>query len=116
MLNRLLAISGPSAVGKGTIVRRILAKYPDIMELSVSATTRQIRDKETHGLEYYFHTCEEFEDQIRNGHLLEWVTFDGNYYGTQKQALNDIFSRNKVTNYMTIDTRDRDRDTRCSIS
>ena len=96
MSTKILLIAGPSGVGKGTIVKRMLDKYGDLLELSVSATTRKIRMHEKHGVEYYFHTTEEFEDHIKKGNLLEWVTFDNNYYGTYKQALDNIFEKKKV--------------------
>ena len=93
---RILLICGSSGVGKGSVVQRILSRYPDAFELSVSATTRKIRSGEVHGKHYYFNTKEEFEQDIKSNSLLEWVQFDNNYYGTKKSVLADIEKRKKV--------------------
>lgn len=79
----LVVVSGFSGSGKGTIMRRILEKY-DNYGLSISATTRQPREGETHGKEYFFQTTEEFENMIRQGQLIEYAQYVGNYYGTPK--------------------------------
>ena len=79
----LVVVSGFSGSGKGTIMRRILEKY-DNYGLSISATTRQPREGETHGKEYFFQTTEEFEEMIEQGQLIEYAQYVGNYYGTPK--------------------------------
>lgn len=79
----LVVVSGFSGSGKGTIMRRLLEKY-DNYGLSISATTRQPREGETHGKEYFFQTTEEFENMIRQGKLIEYAQYVGNYYGTPK--------------------------------
>ena len=79
----LVVVSGFSGSGKGTIMRRLLEKY-DNYGLSISATTRQPREVETHGKEYFFQTTEEFENMIRQGQLIEYAQYVGNYYGTPK--------------------------------
>ena len=79
----LVVVSGFSGSGKGTIMRRLLEKY-DNYGLSISATTRQPREGETHGKEYFFQTTEEFENMIRQGQLIEYAQYVGNYYGTPK--------------------------------
>ena len=94
--NRVLLISGSSGVGKGTIVKRLMSKYSDHMALSVSATTRKPRTTEKHGVEYYFHSKDEFLDHIKNDHLLEWVQFDDHYYGTKKSMLAEIFGKGRI--------------------
>ena len=79
----LVVVSGFSGSGKGTIMRRLLEKY-DNYGLSISATTRQPREGETHGKEYFFQTTEEFENMIRQGQLIEYAQYVVNYYGTPK--------------------------------
>ena len=82
----LLVISGPAGSGKGTVVSKILEKLPTL-GLSVSATTRAPRPGETDGVNYFFTTKEDFEERIKNGDILEYTTYCGNYYGTLKSEL-----------------------------
>ena len=84
----LIVISGPSGSGKGTIIQELLKKN-DSLYLSVSMTSRPIRDYETNGKEYYFTSREEFEKKIKNGEFLEYTSYNGNYYGTLKSELVD---------------------------
>ncbi|MFP3124126.1 guanylate kinase [Ectobacillus funiculus] len=78
----LIVLSGPSGVGKGT-VRKALFNQEDIrFQYSVSATTRNPREGEVNGVDYFFKPREEFERMIANNELLEWAEFVGNYYGT----------------------------------
>lgn len=83
---RLTVITGPSGVGKGTLVSRLLQRHPGIW-LSVSATTRAPRSGEQDGVNYFFLSRERFESQIREGGFLEWAEFAGNLYGTPRQAV-----------------------------
>lgn len=76
-------LSGPSGAGKGTVVRAVLQKRPDIM-LSVSATTRPARAGERNGVDYHFVTEEEFARMREQGEFLEWAEVYGNYYGTPR--------------------------------
>lgn len=85
----LIVISGPSGVGKGTIVKRLLEDESN-MRLSVSATTRKKRDGEEHGVNYYYMTQEEFEALKARDGFLESACFCDNYYGTPKK---EVFSR-----------------------
>ncbi len=80
-------ISGPSGCGKGTIVKALLALYPEKFALSVSATTRAPRVGEENGVHYHFITKEAFEERIQNDEILEYTTYVGNYYGTPKKEL-----------------------------
>ena len=79
----LIVLSGFSGAGKGTVVKELIKQYEDYA-LSVSMTTRAPREGETHGVEYFFATREEFEESIRTGGLLEYAGYCDNYYGTPK--------------------------------
>jgi guanylate kinase len=81
-------LSGPSAVGKSTVVAHMRAQHPDVW-LSVSATTRHPRPGEIDGRHYRFVDQDGFDKLIANGELLEWAEFAGNRYGTPRQPLLD---------------------------
>ncbi|MFJ8230929.1 guanylate kinase [Streptomyces sp. NPDC094448] len=85
---RLTVLSGPSGVGKSTVVAHMRKAHPEVW-LSVSATTRKPRPGERHGVQYFFVTDDEFDKLIANGELLEWATFAGNRYGTPRGAVLD---------------------------
>lgn len=89
----LIVMSGFSGAGKGTIVKSLLEKH-DIF-LSISCTTRKPREGEVDGKDYYFVTREEFEKMIREGEMIEWAEYAGNYYGTPKKAVNDRLAEGK---------------------
>ncbi len=91
----VIVLSGFSGAGKGTIMKHLLAAYPERYCLSVSATTRKRRAGEEDGREYFFKTREEFEQMIAGGELLEYAEFNGNYYGTPKAAVLDCVRRGK---------------------
>ena len=90
----LLVVSGPSGAGKGTVCKRLVEKRSDVF-LSVSATTRAPREGEVDGKHYYFISEEEFTERIRTGGMLEHAVFCGNYYGTPKQAVDDMLAAGK---------------------
>ncbi|MCP9993427.1 guanylate kinase [Streptomyces albogriseolus] len=79
-------LSGPSGVGKSTVVGHMRKEHPEVW-LSVSATTRKPRPGEQHGVHYFFVTDEEMDKLIANGELLEWAEFAGNRYGTPRAAV-----------------------------
>jgi guanylate kinase len=83
---RLTVLSGPSGVGKSTVVSHMRAKHPEVW-LSVSATTRKPRPGEKDGVQYHFVDEDEFAKMVANGELLEWAVFAGNHYGTPRQAV-----------------------------
>ena len=87
-LKKLIIITGPSGVGKGTVVKELLGKDKNIW-LSVSATTRSPRMGEKDGENYYFISDEKFKDMIDKKEFLEWAQFAGNYYGTPLSTVNE---------------------------
>lgn len=87
--NLLIVVSGPSGVGKGTVVKKLLTEYKNL-ELSVSATTRKPRNGEIDGVNYYFKTPAQFADMLKRGEFLENFEIYGNQYGTLK---NHVFER-----------------------
>ena len=80
---QLIVVSGPSGVGKGTVLKEYLNSR-DGIAYSVSATTRQPRPGEENGIHYYFLSREEFERTAAEGGMLEYASYNGNYYGTPK--------------------------------
>lgn len=85
---RLFVFSAPSGSGKTTIVRNTLKLFPDFI-FSVSATTRQKRDVEIDGKDYFFIPEDEFKNKIDNDEFVEWEKFYGYYYGTLKSFVDD---------------------------
>ena len=85
---KLIIITGPSGVGKGTVVKEILDKQKNIW-LSISATTREPREGEKEGENYYFLNQEKFKKMIEQNLFLEWAQFAGNYYGTPFSSVNE---------------------------
>jgi guanylate kinase len=85
-LGRLIVLTGPSGVGKGTLMRSLLERYPELY-YSVSATTRSPRTGEIDGKNYYFISRNKFEQLVAQGEFLEWAEFAGNYYGTPREAV-----------------------------
>ncbi|NMF84612.1 guanylate kinase [Nodosilinea sp. P-1105] len=83
---RLIVFTGPSGVGKGTLLKALRDRYP-ALRLSISATTRSPRPGEVDGKDYYFVSRCEFQAMIDRGDLLEWAEFAGNLYGTPRQAV-----------------------------
>ena len=94
MTGKLFVISGPSGVGKGTLVKRILEENKNLY-LSVSATTRNKREGEIDGVSYYFKSREEFNGMVENGEFLEWATFCENSYGTPRGPVCDMLAEGK---------------------
>lgn len=95
MSSRLAVIAGPTAVGKGTVVRHILAEHPEF-QLSVSATTREPRPGEVEGVDYFFWSRERFDQAIEKGELLEHATVHGkNSYGTPREPVERALASGK---------------------
>lgn len=95
-MSRPLVISGPSGTGKSTLLKRLLAEYPDKFGFSVSNTTRQPRAGEVDGVDYHFTTVDDFKKMIEDKKFVEWAQFSGNYYGTSIKAVEDVSKSNKI--------------------
>ena len=89
----LIVFSGPSGVGKGTVRQEILSTPDHKFEYSVSMTTRAQRPGEVDGKDYFFRSREEFEELIRNGQMLEYAEYVGNYYGTPLTYVNETLDK-----------------------
>lgn len=87
---RPLIISGPSGVGKSTLLKRLFADYPDKFGFSVSHTTRSPRAGELDGKDYYFVSQEKFKDLISQAAFIEHAQFSGNFYGTSFMSVREI--------------------------
>lgn len=85
----LIIISGFSGTGKGTAIKKLLELYPNDYCLSISATTRNPREGEVHGREYFFKAKEDFEEMIMKQELIEYTQYVDNYYGTPKEYVED---------------------------
>jgi guanylate kinase len=83
---KVFVITGPSGVGKGTLIKKLLERVPDLA-LSVSATTRQPREGEEHGRDYHFLTEDQFKERRDAGDFLEFASYSGNHYGTLNSEL-----------------------------
>jgi guanylate kinase len=89
---KVFVITGPSGVGKGTLIRSLLRRVPEL-ELSVSATTRRPRLGETHGVDYHFLGEDEFERRVRDGAFVEHASYSGHRYGTLRSDLEQRLAR-----------------------
>jgi guanylate kinase len=85
-VSRVFVITGPSGVGKGTLIRTLLERVPEL-ELAVSATTRRPRLGETHGVDYHFLSEDEFARRVRAGEFVEHAEYSGRRYGTLRSEL-----------------------------
>ena len=94
MSGKLIVISGPSGVGKSTVVSGVMAQC-DTLQFSVSATTRPMRPGEVDGKNYYFVDHATFQAMIREEKLLEYAQYVGNYYGTPEAPLNEALAQGK---------------------
>lgn len=94
MSGKLIVISGPSGVGKSTVVSGVMAQC-DTLQFSVSATTRPMRPGEVDGKNYYFVDHATFQTMIREEKLLEYAQYVGNYYGTPEAPLNEALAQGK---------------------
>ncbi|NPA33994.1 MAG: guanylate kinase [Chlorobi bacterium] len=96
-LRKLIIITGPSGTGKTSIASYLLDELSDWLEFSVSATTREPRPGEHHGVHYYFLNVDEFKNRITSGDLIEWEeVYPGKFYGTLKSEIERIWSKGKA--------------------
>jgi guanylate kinase len=93
---KLIVVTGPSGVGKGTLLQKLLERYPDRILFSISATTRSPRAGEEHGREYFFWSRDEFEQKRDAGEFLEWAEYAGNLYGTPKPAIDQAIALGQI--------------------
>ncbi|MBD2570649.1 guanylate kinase [Anabaena lutea] len=92
---KLIVLTGPSGVGKGTLMQTLLQRHPELY-YSVSVTTRSPRPGETNGKNYYFISRSKFEQLVAQGEFLEWAEFAGNYYGTPRATVLDHIQSGKL--------------------
>lgn len=88
----LIVLSGPSGVGKGTVRKEIFDDPTTSYKYSISMTTRQMREGEVNGVDYFFKTKEEFEALIQEDQFIEYAEYVGNYYGTPVQYVKDTMA------------------------
>lgn len=91
----ILILSGPSGCGKSTLLKNVYKSISDYY-FSISTTTREPREGEKNGVDYIFTSKEEFEDDIKNGHFLEWAEVHGNYYGTSLKPIKKALKKGKL--------------------
>jgi len=89
---KYIIVVGPSGVGKNTLINQYLKEHPQ-NELGISTTSRQIREGEVEGVNYYYISKREFEKKIEERDLIEYAKYSGNYYGTPKSALLGFLDR-----------------------
>ncbi len=89
---KLFVVSAPSGSGKTTLCSMMMNKYPEL-KYSISYTTRNPRNNEENGKDYFFISEKEFIDMINKGEFLEWAEVHGNYYGTSLKLINDMLSK-----------------------
>ncbi|HTR74367.1 MAG TPA: guanylate kinase [Solirubrobacterales bacterium] len=91
---KVFVITGPSGVGKGTLIKRLLERVPNLA-LSVSATTREPREGEEDGVDYHFLTEEQFQERISTKDFLEFAAYSGNHYGTLNSELDRCLDKGR---------------------
>ncbi|MBS1863620.1 MAG: guanylate kinase [Actinobacteria bacterium] len=91
---KVFVITGPSGVGKGTLIKQLLERVPDLA-LSVSATTRAPREGEEDGVDYHFLTEDQFQERIGAKDFLEFATYSGNHYGTLNSELDRCLEKGR---------------------
>jgi guanylate kinase len=91
---KVFVITGPSGVGKGTLIKTLLERVPSLA-LSVSATTRAPREGEENGRDYHFLTEEQFQERIAAKDFLEFATYSGNHYGTLNSELDRCLAKGR---------------------
>ena len=96
-MNKIIILTAPSGGGKTSIMRHLMARFPDQLAFSISAATRKPRGAEKDGIDYYFITAEAFKQKIEEQAFVEWeMVYQGKYYGTLKSELHRIWADGKV--------------------
>lgn len=96
-----IVISGPSGVGKGTLISKLMEEFPSMFGFSVSHTTRAPRKNEHNGIHYHFTERDRMEKNIKEGKFLEFAAVHGNLYGTSVEAVEMVAEGGKVSLYFT---------------
>jgi guanylate kinase len=103
--HKLIIIAAPSGSGKTSVTKHLLATMPGKLAFSISCATRQPRNKEIHGVDYYFMPVEEFKTRIANNEFVEWeMVYEGKYYGTLKSELQRMWD-NEQTPLLDVDVK-----------
>ena len=95
--NKIIIIAAPSGAGKTSVTRHLLNAFPEQLAFSVSCATRQPRNIEKEGVDYYFISVEDFKNKIRHNEFAEWeMVYEGKYYGTLNSELQRIWQLHKA--------------------
>jgi len=95
--HKIIIITAPSGAGKTSITKHLLKTFPDKLAFSISAATRQKRDYEKDGVDYYFMSVDEFKEKIQDNAFVEWeMVYEGKYYGTLTSEIHRIWKKEKV--------------------
>jgi guanylate kinase len=95
--HKIIIITAPSGAGKTSITRHLLKTFPGKLSFSVSAATRQRRDYEKDGVDYYFMSVDDFKEKIQHNEFVEWeMVYEGKYYGTLTSEIHRIWKEEKV--------------------
>jgi len=95
--HKIIIITAPSGAGKTSITKHLLKTFPDKLSFSISAATRQKRDHEKDGVDYYFMSVDDFKEKIQNNAFVEWeMVYEGKYYGTLASEIHRIWEEEKV--------------------
>jgi len=100
----LLVVSGPSGSGKTSLAREVCKELGDKAYFSISTTTRDIRDGEKDGVDYFFVSKDEFLKDVEDGYFLEWAEVHGNFYGTSKRQIDNALNEGKIV-FLDIDVQ-----------
>ena len=95
--HKIIIITAPSGAGKTSITKHLLKTFPDKLAFSISAATRQKREYEKDGVDYYFMSVDDFKEKIQHNAFVEWeMVYEGKYYGTLKSEIHRIWKEGKV--------------------
>jgi len=95
--HKIIIITAPSGAGKTSITKHLLRTFPGKLSFSISAATRQKREYEKDGVDYYFMSVDDFKEKIQHNAFVEWeMVYEGKYYGTLKSEIHRIWKEEKV--------------------